>query len=105
MNSGSGTSIPLLVGTFVRAFIPGRIVKNIYKVPRSSLIENAIVGTVDETDHLRLKQVDILFSDDQFFYVESGLSAGDRLIVSALGTPIEGIKLEIKTTPELKSSR
>ena len=105
LNSSSGTSIPLLVGTFVRAFIPGRIVKNIYKVPRSSLIENAIVGTVDETDHLRLTEVDILFSDDQFFYVESGLSDGDRLIVSALGTPIEGIKLEIKNTPELKSSR
>ena len=103
LEADSATSPPLLIGTFVQALIPGQIVKNIFKVPRSSLIDKAIVGTVDQTNHLRLKRVDILFSDDQFFYVKSGLADGDRIVVSAIGTPIEGIKLEVKNINEVVS--
>ena len=41
--------------------------------------------------------VEPIFGDQRFHYVTTGLQEGDQLVISALGVPIEGMKL----SPEL----
>ena len=91
-------SPPLLVGTFVRAIIPGRILHNVFNVPRSGVLEGPLVATVNSQQRLALKPVEILFADELYHYVSKGLSDGEEVIISAIGTPIEGLRVEVKNT-------
>ena len=62
------------------------------------------MALVDAEQRLRLKVVEPIFGDDRFYYVIAGLEESDEIIVSAMGVPIEGMKLspenEANITPE-----
>ena len=47
---------------------------------------------------MNIRAVDVIFSDDSFYYV-TGLKDGVQVITSALGTPIEGLKLQLRNSP------
>lgn len=83
----------LLVGTFVRAFISGKTLSDVYRVPRHAMLEGNQVALVDAESRLRLTSVETTFGDDDFYYVSAGLKTGDEVIVSAIGTAIEGMKV------------
>ena len=90
-NSGN----PLYVGTFVTAEFKGRQLNNVFKLPRSGLIKGNRVGTVDANDLLRLLDVEIIHADDEYYYV-TGLTGELAVVVSSLGTPVDGLKVQIK---------
>ena len=93
-NKDSG-SPPLLVGTFVEVTLPGKLLEDIFLLPAGGLRKNSQVATVDSNDRLRLNPVSIVFSDDNYFYVSSGLEEGAEVITSALGVPIEGLRVAV----------
>ena len=64
-------------------------------LPAGGLRKNTQVAIVDSNDRLRLNPVSITFSDDHYFYVNSGLEEGAEVIISALGMPIEGLKVSV----------
>lgn len=84
---------PLLMGTFVTATIGGKTLEDAFAIPRHALLEGSKVALVDSEQRLRLKIVEPIFGDDQFYYVTSGLEEGAEMIVSAMGVPIEGMKV------------
>ena len=87
---------PLRVGTFVKASIQGKVLNNVYKVPRSALLEGSRVGMVDSEQLLVIVPVTVASGDDDYYYISEGLEDGDEIVISALGTPIEGLKLRVK---------
>jgi multidrug efflux system membrane fusion protein len=87
------SSSPLLVGTFVRAFLAGKKLNNVFKVPRHAMLEGNKVALVDTQSRLRLTPVESSFGNDEFYFVSAGVKEGDELIVSALGIPIDGMKV------------
>lgn len=89
----SSSSTPLLVGTFVRAALAGKTLDNIFKVPRHAMLEGNKVALVDSQSRLRLTPVESSFGNDDFYFVSAGINQGDELIVSALGIPIDGMKV------------
>lgn len=89
---------PLLVGTFVTAKLPGKTLKGVFKVPRSALLQGSRVAVVDEMQKLQINVVKVVFNDEDYYYISEGLKDGVEVIVSAIGTPIEGIKLEVKNS-------
>ena len=91
---------PLFMGTFVTATIGGKTISDAFAIPRHALLEGSKVALVDAEQRLRLQMVEPIFGDDQFYYVSSGLENGDELIVSAMGLPIEGMKV----SPDKESS-
>ena len=84
---------PLLMGTFVTAIIGGKTIDDAFAIPRHALLEGNKVALVDAEQRLHLKVVEPIFGDDQFYYVNTGLENGDELIVSAMGVPIEGMRV------------
>jgi hypothetical protein len=40
--------------------------------------------------------VTVAHADDQYYYLSNGLTAGMEIVISALGTPIEGLKLRVR---------
>jgi RND family efflux transporter MFP subunit len=89
---------PLLVGTFVTAKLKGKTLSKVFKVPRSALLQGSKVAVVDDMQRLRINSVNVVFSDEGYYYVSEGLKEGAEVIVSAIGTPIEGLKLEVKNS-------
>ena len=84
----------LLMGSFVRASIAGKKLDKIFAVPRHALLEGDNIATVDADSRLRLKKVEKVFGDDQFYYISNGLEEGVEIIVSAVGIPIDGMRVD-----------
>jgi RND family efflux transporter MFP subunit len=85
---------PLLMGSFVRASIAGKKLDKIFAVPRHALLEGDNVAVVDADNRLRLKKVEKVFGDDQFYYITNGLEEGVEIIVSAVGIAIDGMRVK-----------
>lgn len=86
---------PLLIGEFVRISIEGRTVRDVYRIPREALRADRRIWLADEEDALRIRSVEPVWTGVEFALIRDGLQPGDRLIVSALGTPVEGMSLRI----------
>ena len=100
-SAGGNRSVPLRVGTFVKASIEGRVLDNVFRVPRSALLEGSRVGLVDANQLLKIVPVTVVSADDEYYYTSEGLEDGTEIVVSALGTPIEGLKLRVKNNLSL----
>ena len=102
-NSGDRTNAnPLLMGTFVTAIIDGKSIANVFAVPRHALLEGSKIALVDDDQRLRLKSIEPIYADKQFYYlsrdIDEGIDDGAEIIVSTIGVPIEGRKVAAERT-------
>ena len=86
---------PLAVGLFVEAEIEGRMVENIYRLPRSALRGEDNVLIADTDNRLRRRKVEVLRTDFESVLISSGLEAGDRVCVSPVEVFVDGLLVEI----------
>lgn len=86
---------PLLVGTYVELKLHGKVLKDVVSVPRTALRDDRFVWTVGEDGRLHAKDVDIAWRERERVLVESGLSAGDRVVTTNLPVATEGMKVEV----------
>lgn len=89
---------PLRFGAYVNASISGQQVTQAAIVPRYLLTEKG-VAVLDEELKLRYMPVEVMRHQGRDVVINQGLNPGDKLIVSALDYPIEGMQL---ATPELE---
>ena len=88
------TNIPLLEGMFCLVEIPGKILKNVIRVPRWAVsFENTIYTSVNN----RLKTIPVTVAriEGEETFISAGISAGDILITTRLIDPLENSLLEI----------
>lgn len=85
----------LSFGTFVEAQLPASIGHSVLAVPRLALRSSNQLMLVDAEDRLRLRDVHIVRSDAEFAYVDGGIAEGDRIIVSSLPAPVEGMAVRV----------
>jgi len=93
MRGTTGHGSPLPMGTFVAANIEGLSVDNVIRVPRSALRGNDQLMFVGDDKRLRIRTVDILKADAEYAYVQGGAVAGERISVTAIESPINGMKV------------
>jgi RND family efflux transporter MFP subunit len=94
MNADGDFRAPLPMGTFVQARIDGNVVEDVIRLPRSAIRGNGQVVFVDEEDRLRIRSVDVLRADADYAYLTGGAKAGDRISVTAIESPINGMKVQ-----------
>ncbi|MEX2581178.1 MAG: efflux RND transporter periplasmic adaptor subunit [Verrucomicrobiales bacterium] len=78
-------------GLFVQASIPGREIPGIARIPFSAFLDLERVMVVDPDDRLRFREVGVVFREGRNVYVSSGLEDGDRVCLTELSDPVEGI--------------
>ena len=86
---------PLAVGMYVDAEIAGRRFERIASVPRAALRGRDQVMVVDEDDRLRFRTIDVLRMTAASIHVREGLSSGDRVVVSTVDSPTEGMLVQV----------
>lgn len=92
---------PLAVGMFVDAEILGREVSDAITLPRAALHGADRVLVVDDEDRLRWRAVTVLRADRDGVIVTDGLRPGERVCVSPLEAPVDG--MAVRPTPEGRS--
>ncbi len=83
----------LPVGTFVAATIQGSVAENVIRVPRRAVRGFDELVFVGEDNKIEIRNVEIIRSDSEYSYLGSGASEGERIIVSALEAPINGMSV------------
>ncbi len=86
---------PLAVGLFVQAEIEGETVDDVFELPRTVMNGMDRVFIVDHEDRLRSQRVNVLKADRSVVVVQSGLKAGDRVCLTPLEAPVEGMKVRV----------
>lgn len=84
----------LPIGAFVEVKINSQVQENIIKLPKRLLRPGNRLWVVDPESKLRLRDVRILPSQDEWVYIQSGLEVSDKIITSSIvdaypGNPVE----------------
>lgn len=90
---------PLKVGMFVQATIKGRAFDGVVTLPRSALRPGNVVLVLDKENRLQFRSLGVLRTTHTNVLVRSGLAAGDRVCVSALEAPVEGMVVRVADEP------
>ncbi len=84
---------PFLSGMYCRVDIDGREVKDALAIPRSALREGG-KAYICRDGRLKIVQVAVRYRMEDTLIVASGIEPGDRVIVSPLSFPVNGMKLK-----------
>jgi membrane fusion protein, multidrug efflux system len=92
--SGAGNGkLPLVDGMFCEVHIPGREMKDVFKLPRSAVTFEGTVY-IAENDRLRTAPVELVHEHGQHAFVRGGIAPGSRVVVTRLVNPRENMLLE-----------
>lgn len=94
---GDGTPLP--VGTFVAAEIAGTQDVDSIRIPRTALRGSDQVLVVTPDDKIDIRTVDIVYADQRYVYVTSGVSAGERITTTSIESPTDGMSVRTLDSP------
>jgi len=87
---------PLTIGMFVEAEIEGRLLHDVYVLPRLAVHDNDKVWLLDSDMRLNIRTVGLAHRDEDKAYVNQGLNPGDTVIVSPLDAVVQGMQLRVE---------
>ncbi len=90
---GNQHDTPLKFGRFVSAVISGIDADDIVKLPRYVLRLDGTVLSVDEESKLRINDVEVVRTDEEYVYISEGLKAKHEVILSAVSSPYDGMSV------------
>lgn len=93
-NDGRAGAVPLPVGLFVQARIAGRSAQDVALIPREALQGPNRVFVIDDEDRLRFRDIEILRIAGDDVLVRNGLGAGERVCISPIQAPVEGMRVQ-----------
>lgn len=95
-----GTGPPLPAGLFVKAIINGRTLDEALTIPRSALRSGGTVFVLNAEDELEIRKIKKLPTSSEEVIVSSGLAPGERVIISPLELPIEGMAMRVQDSTQ-----
>ena len=92
---GAGDVLPM--GTFVRAEIGGILLDGVFRIPRAALrgADELLFASAD--DAIEIRHVNVLRSEGEVAYVSGDVRPGDRLVLTAIESPVNG--MSVRTRP------
>jgi hypothetical protein len=97
MGNGDRT-LPLVEGMFCTVDIPGRTMRDVYRLPRQAVSFENKSYLVNADNRLQTVDVTVARIEGESVYVGRGLNPGDTVILTRLIDPLENALLEIATT-------
>ncbi len=83
----------MLIGSYVRAEIEGRMLESVAVLPRALLHEGDTAWIYGLEGKLEIRPVEVAFRGLKEVLVSAGLQPGDRVVTSDLSTPVNGMQL------------
>lgn len=92
----SSNEKPLVAGSFVEVALPAKTLSNVIRLPRQYLRKNDTLWLLQD-DALAIKSVEVVFRDEQFVYLASGIMDSAEVITTDLSTVKEGAAVARKS--------
>jgi RND family efflux transporter MFP subunit len=96
---GSNQQTALTSGLFVEAEIEGRLIKDVYVLPRIAIHNSNKVWLLDNEKRLRIGNVELMHRGENKVYIKAGLNPNDMVIVSPLDAVVDGMQLRTQSAP------
>ena len=93
----------LLIGMVVETSISGRLLENVYRLNRDIVRKGHTVWVLKD-GKLEVRDVNIVYSDAIYAYIDEGIESGERIVVTNLATVANGILLREKDDRAEKGS-
>ena len=87
----------LMIGTFVEVNIEADSIPNVVRMDRN-LVRSNQTAWVMKDELLEIRELDIILTDNEYVYVQSGLEEGDKIVTTNLSTVTNGIELRTRST-------
>ncbi len=84
---------PILLGSYAKVFIDGGSLPDSFAVPRTAFRDNDRIWVLDKNGTLDIRKVSPLWRDEDFILLDKGLAEGERVVLSSLSTPVQGMRL------------
>jgi len=85
---------PMLLNDFVHLEIHGKKIEGVVTVPNSALHSGDKVWVASDDARLKIRQVDVLWENEEKAFIGSGLEPGAEVVTSTIATPLEGMEIE-----------
>jgi RND family efflux transporter MFP subunit len=85
----------LLLGAYVRVVVKGRELPSVARIPRDRIRGGDRVWVLTAESRLEIRPVEIVFGTAEAVYVPNGLRTGDRIVVTDLASPVQGMLLRV----------
>lgn len=95
LKKGEKSQPSLLIGEYVRIEVEGRILQNVYRIPRTALRDDSKIWVVNPDSKLDIRPVETLWRDAKTVLLREGLKPDDQLIISDLPAPINGMPVQV----------
>lgn len=86
----------MLMGSYVRAAIEGRPLARVAKVSRQHVHDGNRLWIMGAEERLEIREVEIAFRGREEVLVSGGIEPGERLVVSDLAAPVDGMPLRLR---------
>ncbi|GBC63031.1 efflux RND transporter periplasmic adaptor subun it [Desulfonema ishimotonii] len=97
--------LPLLIGDYVRVEIAGRALEDVFRIPRAALRDDARVWIAGADGLLSIRTVETVWRDRETVLVKSGLRDGERLILSEISAPVDGMRVRVEGSDQNKGGK
>lgn len=97
LKSSNRDRAPLLIGEYVRVEIQGRKLDSVFQIPRTALRDNSDIWIAGENQTLEIRKVHPIWRDADVVLLKDGLKSGERLIISDLPAPVQGMPVRVDT--------
>ncbi len=87
---------PLKIGLYVDALVKGKVIEDVFVVPRQSVRVGGEVILINEKNEIRRQKVEPIWSEEEVVVIPAkgaGLSAGDVLCLTPLAFPANGARV------------
>lgn len=85
---------PLIIDSFVEVSIKGKKMDNIVRLNRDYIREDNTVWLM-KNDRLNIQNINIVFRDPQYAYIDSGITEQAKVITTNLSTVAEGARVRL----------
>jgi multidrug efflux pump subunit AcrA (membrane-fusion protein) len=79
---------------YLTAEIRGRTIPGVFSIPRNALRGSDEIWLINSENRLETRPVGVVWSGRDRVLVRDTIATGDRLVVSALAAPVEGMLLK-----------
>jgi len=90
---------PLILGAYVRVEIEGRRLPDVVRIGRGALRDGGRVWVMQPDNTLDIREVRVAWSGADHVCLAGGLAGGEKLVVSDLGAPVQGMALRTADSP------
>jgi len=85
----------LMIGSFVEANIRAREIPGVIRLERAYVRDNETVWVMNDGE-LDIRDVEIIFRNDQYAYIREGLAEGEKVVTTNLSTVVDGAPLRLE---------